>query len=194
MRNQLSKQTRSIITSIFTLTMGMFIAWEYFYEGGVTTHYLLHSEDMSNFSSWWGLLLTPIFTWVATGFIKPHTFEEAKQYKSIFLGFLILFLFGLTLSYAFLIESDMTYYLKVAALLASAFFTPVYRTECLLGHLMGLLFTFGAIIPILCGTLFWLLFQLIQNGKTTLNKVLTYKTHNSGTRNNSWVDYAFAKA
>jgi len=180
MKNQLSNKTRGLITITFTLIMGLIIAWEYFYENGVATHYLLHSKDMPGFSNWWGLVLIPIFSWVATGFIKPKTVNNKERYRSIFLGFLTLFFFGFALSYAFLMKSDMTLYLT-GALLVSAFLTPVHRVECLLGYVMSMIFVFGAIIPLLFGILFWLLFQLIHKGKIKLKQIIITNSYNSGT-------------
>lgn len=169
MKNQLSIKLRTVITGIMTLLMGIIIAWEYFYEGGVTAHYFLHSKDMPSFSNWWGLLLIPVFTFLVTGFIKPYNDEGRTRYKQIFTGFSLVVLFGLVMSYSFIIESDFTLYLTIA-LLVSVFLLPIYRLECLLGYVVGMLFTFGAIIPILFGTLFWLFFQLIHKGMSLVKK------------------------
>lgn len=177
MKNQLSSKNRAIITGIFTLIMGIFIALEHFYEGGVRTHYLLHSRDMPGFSNWWGLLLIPIFTFVISGFIKPHNVKGETRYKQIIIGFCAMVLFGLAISYSFIIESEFTLYLTIA-LLVSGFLVPVYRLECLLGYVLGMLFTFGAIIPILFGSLFWLLFQVIHKGIVLVRKLTVRQNYN----------------
>jgi hypothetical protein len=64
-------------------------------------------------------------------------------------------------------NEGMSGYLLMSVLLISLFF-PVYRAECLLGFVIGMTYTFGAILPTGIGSILaaigFLIYNLIRLG------------------------------
>jgi hypothetical protein len=67
-------------------------------------------------------------------------------------GFVGSLLFGILLSVSFRNDYEATSYLFRAMFLL-ALLLPVYRAECVLGFVLGMAFTFGAVIPTVVGAI-----------------------------------------
>ena len=150
MNQKLTIRTRIIFTGIVTILIWVHLAWDYFHEG-VPTHRILHREDLPGISNWWGGIVLPLFTWFLLNLIQKRMNENDKSninenlihFVYRFLGAL---LFGILLSFFFTIGSDIPGYMMIAIIILS-FFIPLYRPEYLLGFVLGMTYTFGAILP-----------------------------------------------
>lgn len=147
-------------TGMVTLAIWGLLAWNH-YHGGVPSHHLLAREDLPSISNWWGGLLLPLLTWFLLYRIQkrfiPENAEKLKGSKypmNIVYGFTVALFFGILLSTFFTFGySDIPGYM-IMALFPLALFFPIYRAECLLGFVIGMTFTFGAVLPTLIGSLF----------------------------------------
>ncbi len=117
--------------------------------GGVRTHYPLMREDLPALSNWWGLLVLPLFGWIA------HYFAEQENSGVGILGLRKVAFYRLVCGFAYgaLIATgfelglgQMPLYLLLGLLLGGIVY-PLYRGELMLGLVMGMTYTFGAIIP-----------------------------------------------
>ena len=141
------------------------ILWEYFH-GGVTSHHLLAREELPAISNWWGLLTIPLLTWATLSRIQGR-FKKGGAGSGHadaivaggFFGGLVLGL-SLALLWEFGLVHYMSYVLLFPLVLALVF--PVYRAECLLGFVLGMVYTFGGVLPILIGGVLTLLGLFIQ--------------------------------
>ncbi|WP_348703378.1 hypothetical protein [Tenacibaculum sp. 190524A02b] len=157
-----------LATFIFTLLL---ILREY-YSGGVITHYLLAREDLPGFSNWWGLLTVSLLAIVTLSINsrerKGKIFEiNDSQFLRRLLGG---FVFGVIIS--LLWEFDLEHILRYFILLpiVIAIFKPVHFLEYLLGFVLGMLFSFGGVLPNIIGTVLLIacfvvnkLVQIIKN-------------------------------
>ena len=50
--------------------------------------------------------------------------------------------------------------LMMIGLVVASFFIPVFRAEYLLGFVLGMTYTFGPMLPMLFGAVFWAVFAL----------------------------------
>ena len=129
------------------------LAWEHFH-GGIRSHHFLNSADMPAISNAWGALVLPLLTWFLSTYIQKRIAltsdardSSQKLPMSIVVGFLGALLFGILLSASFTNSYEtITEYLFMGVLLL-ALLLPVYRAECVLGFVLGMTFTFGAILP-----------------------------------------------
>ena len=144
---------RQYLTASITLAELAHLTWEHFH-GGIRSHHFLNSADMPAISNAWGALLLPLLTWFLSTFIQKRIAltSDAKDSSqklptSIVVGFLGAVLFGILLSASFTSGHEtITEYLFMGVLLL-ALLLPVYRPECVLGFVLGMTFTFGAILP-----------------------------------------------
>lgn len=156
MTQQLTLKTIIIFTGIVTVLIWTHLAWDYFHEG-VPTHYLLHSQDMPGISNWWGGILLPLQTWfllnlIQRGLNNDNPSETSKSFTIMVYRFIAALAFGLLLSFLFTIGSDLPGYMMIGVILIS-FFVPIYRPEYFLGFVLGMAYTFGAMLPMLFGVI-----------------------------------------
>ena len=153
MIQQRSSLSRKYVTATVTIMEVTHLAWEHFH-GGIRSHHFLNSADMPAISNAWGALLLPALAWFLSAFIQKRIAltsdardSSQKLPTSIVVGFLGALLFGILLSASFTSGYEtITEYLFMGMLLL-ALLLPVYRAECVLGFVLGMTFTFGAILP-----------------------------------------------
>lgn len=153
-------KTRIYFSGIVTCAIWTLLAWNH-YHGGVPSHHILANKDLPEISNWWGGLLLPLLTWFLLYRIQKriirHNEENAETstyYNHILYRFAGSLLFGVLLSVFFTFGySDVTGYM-ILGLFPLAMFFPIYRAECLLGFVMGMTFTFGAVLPTGIGCIF----------------------------------------
>lgn len=163
MNKKILFKTRLYITALVTLAIWSLLAWNY-YHGGVPSHSILAREDMPSISNWWGGLLLPLLTWFLLYRIQkrltdykgenssPSTFPREVVY-----GFAGALLFGVLLSTFYTLGYSEIPGLMVNSIFIIALFFPIYRAECLLGFVIGMTFTFGAVLPTGIGSIFALI-------------------------------------
>jgi hypothetical protein len=145
---------RIYLTLLVTLFIWGLLIWDYFH-GGVPSHHILAREDMPAFSNWWGGILIPVLTWFLTFRIQKRVATQHLNEipKNVWLSFLAALLFGILLSVFFMLRiSDLSGYMLLSVFVLALFF-PLYRSEYLLGFILGLVYTFGGVLPILIGSI-----------------------------------------
>jgi len=171
MNQKLTFKTRIIFTGIVTILIWGHLAWDYFHEG-VPTHHILHREDLPGISNWWGGFVLPLFTWFLLYLIQYRMNKNDKSNINSNLihfiyRFLMALLFGIVLSFFFTIGSDIPGYMMIA-IIALSFFIPLFRPEYLLGFVLGMTYTFGAILPLGIGIILTVIcfisYKFIRNG------------------------------
>ncbi|MEQ8712622.1 MAG: hypothetical protein RIC80_06375 [Cyclobacteriaceae bacterium] len=144
----LSIKLKAIIgTAAFTLAL---ITFEHF-DGGVITHYPLADDNLPGISNWWGMLTIPLLTWITFSFTgrrknNDNSRPPAHLIKNPYLlGGLV---FGAIVGLLWEIDQEaiLQYFIMLPVLLA--LFAKVYLPESLLGFALGMLYTFGGVLPI----------------------------------------------
>ena len=163
MNEQQAKRIRIYLTVAVLLAEIGHLAWEHFH-GGIASHHFLNRADMPAVSNGWGLLLLPAISWFLVGIAWRRSIataaavtinapggqaEAAGLARGVFVGFFAELLFGASLAATFSLGyQDVTSILFFGMLLLALVFR-VYRAECVLGFVLGMTFTFGAILPAL---------------------------------------------
>ena len=156
-------KARLYFTGAVSLAIWSLLAWNY-YHGGVPSHSILARADMPSISNWWGGLLLPLLTWFLLYRIQKRIaslpddqLEVVELPTNIVYGFLGALLFGILLSTFYTLGyADIPGYM-INGLFILALFVPIYRAECLLGFVIGMTFTFGAVLPTAVGSIFALI-------------------------------------
>ena len=142
-----------IITSIITILIFGLLFWQYFH-GGVPGHHILQQKDLPEISNWWGGLLLPALTWILLGRIEKRLTKQdslTQQAKNQNIAFIRLFLLGLI--FGILIAVSFTNGYKIFldnvlyVFLVLSLIFPIYYSEFILGFILGMTYTFGAILP-----------------------------------------------
>lgn len=158
---KLPLKLRILITTIVALLVWGHIAWDHFH-GGIPTHYLLHDDNLPGIPNWLGAIVLPFFTWFLLYRIhkridKPGIPVASKSIHKVLFRFSAAFLVSVSIAIFFTMEIDIIEYI-MGSIFILAFFFPLYKSEYLVGWVLGSTFTFGAIIPIGFGSIFALIF------------------------------------
>jgi len=152
--NHFKRITVYLISIVIIFELGH-LFWDHF-NGGVLSHHLLNRSDFPAISNWWGIIILPFLAWFSTVRIKKRiTFESedvsvaTKIPNEILVGFFGMLIVSVLQSIAFKFGyGNITKYMALGVLLVGLFL-PIYRTECILGHVLGAAFTFGPVIPVI---------------------------------------------
>lgn len=143
---------RAILTACALLAELAHLGWEHLH-GGVAAHHLLNRADMPAISNWWGLLLVPAITWFLVGRIQRRMSMQSRTFASehrippaVLAGFVGALAWGAALALAFTMKYAGVSYIFLG-LFAISVFVPTYRAEYVLGFVLGMTFTFGAVLP-----------------------------------------------
>ncbi len=172
MQRQKLKKIRAIIVSIVTFLIFGFLFWEHFH-GGVTSHYILHQQDLPSVSNWWSGLLLPILTWFLLSRIEKRLNKQSLQtqqtnnpIRKVVLIFLIGLVFGVLLSTSFTNEYKPFLDNVLYILIVLCFIIPVFYSEFILGFILGMTYTFGALLPtifiLIIASLGFLIYRFIR--------------------------------
>ena len=165
MTNSPSFKTRLYLTGSVTIAIWSLLLWNHFH-GGIPSHHILARRDLPEISNVWGGLLLPLLTWFLLYRIKIRT-EKTDSKAKIFYGFLSALAFGILLATSFTLGFKIEKYmlLSVSPL---ALLLPIYRSEYLLGFVLGMTFTFGGVLPTVIGSILILisavLYLLVRRG------------------------------
>lgn len=174
MNHKTFSATRFFITILVTIAIWCLLAWNYFH-GGVPSHHVLNDPGLPAISNWWGGLLLPVLTWALLYRVEIRiksaqigAAESPTYPPSIFYRMGAALLYGIVVAASFAWDyTDITGYL-ILAVLPPALFFPLYRAECLLGFVLGMSYTFGAVLPTAIGTILVLacaiLYLLVRRG------------------------------
>lgn len=135
---------------LVTLAIWGLLLWDYLH-GGVPTHHILQREDLPGFSNWLGGILIPLLSWFLFYRIAKRISTDSPNFKfsvTILYAFISALGFGILLSVFFTLNyTEIPFYMMVGLLITALFF-PIYRAECFLGFVTGMIFTFGGVLPI----------------------------------------------
>jgi len=176
---KLSLRLRIIITAFVTLLVWGHIGWDHL-DGGIPTHYLLHDDNLPGIPNWLGGIVFPFFIWFLL--YRIHKRIDAgediasESLRAVVIRFLLAMGVAIAISVFFTLEIGLIDYI-MPAIFVLAFIFPLYKSEYLLGWVVGSAFTFGAIIPIGFGSLFALVFFVVYKAtRAILNFFRAKKT------------------
>lgn len=145
--------TKILITGIVTILILGLLLWQNLH-GNVPSHHILNQEDLPKISNWWGALLLPMLTWLLLSKIENRISKQGllpQQEKSQNIRILGLFLlgliFGIVLATSFIKDYKPFLDNVLYILLALCLIVPIYYSEFIFGFVLGMTYTFGAILP-----------------------------------------------
>lgn len=131
------------------------LLWEHL-NGGVLSHHLLNNSEYPAISNWWEIAILTLLAWFSTTRLKKRiSFQsddvsaDRKIPKGILIGFFGMLLASLFQSVAFEFGYENITMYTALGVLVIGLFLPIYRAECILGHVLGATFTFGPVIPLI---------------------------------------------
>lgn len=142
-----------LFTAAALLFEALHLGMEYL-SGGVQAHHLLNNPGLPAISNWWGFLVMPTLAWFLIGRIQRRV-QEVNAYQAdaprvvpaaVIVAFIASLAYGAVLSFAFISGFEAISYVFLAAFAVSVL-VPTYRAEYILGFVLGMTFTFGAILP-----------------------------------------------
>jgi hypothetical protein len=136
---------RLMLTALALVSELAHLGWEHTH-GGVLAHHLLNRADLPAISNWWGLLLIPALTWYLVGRMQRRLSQGSASRQALLAGFLGALAYGTSLALAFTMGQEIVTYLFLG-LIVAALLAPAYRAEYVLGFVLGMTFTFGAVLP-----------------------------------------------
>ena len=152
------------------MAISSLLAWNH-YHGGVPSHHILARKDLPEISNWWGGLLLPVLTWFLLYRVQKRLMKNSDEKSQVstfpvhtLYGFAGALLFGILLSTFFTLGYAAIPGYMMNGLFILALFFPIYRAECLLGFVIGMTFTFGAVLPTVIGSILALIGAVIHLG------------------------------
>lgn len=168
-----------LITSGAFALVGVHLAWEMAH-GGVVSHHFLGRSDMPAISNWWGILLVPALAWfVASRVLGRAGRDPDDRLIPATIG-RALPAFGMALVYGGLLAASFSFGFGLEKYLFFGLFLiglalPIYRGECVLGFVLGMMFTFGGILPLVVAafvaTVSWAAHAMFRCGKKAVQQM-----------------------
>lgn len=138
------------LTAIVALAEAVHLAYEHF-DGGIVSHHLLNDPGLPAIWNGWGLLVLPLIAWIASKRAFERSASGWRMRSAFVLPLGAALLAGIMLSTAFSFGREDVAGVVLIGLLLSAFVTRAYRAEYLLGFVLGMALTFGALLPTFIG-------------------------------------------
>lgn len=129
------------------------LAWEHAH-GGIVSHHLLARPDLPAVWNGWGLVVLPALAWFVTGRVARRIARHIDRRRAVrvaWLGFGVAAAAGAALSVAFVSGVEDAAFAVLVSALVLGLLLPAYRAACLLGFVLAMTFTFGAVLPLLIG-------------------------------------------
>ena len=157
MDNQQLTTYKSLFTAVISITIWGMLIWQFNHEG-VPSHYLFQNPELPELSNWWGGLILPALSWFTLSHVQKVLLslpnEDAVHHaKKVAIHFLIALGYGAMLSYAFVHGYKSFTSVIFPAILFFAIFFKVYKIEFILGFILSMSITFGAVLPMIFGTI-----------------------------------------
>lgn len=149
------------VTAAITFMLGCLLGFQHL-SGGVPAHHLLARTDLPVVSNWWGLLTLLALSWFLLGRIERRLSHEPANKMLMAAGSALFF--GVTLALFFVFGPGEVPGYMAQALFLIAVFYPIYRAECVLGFVLGMTFTFGAVLPTIFAAVVAAISALIFHG------------------------------
>ena len=119
--------------------------------GGVRSHNLLDRRDLPSVSNWFGLIVPPLLGWLLDVRLRNHQASVTKFGLPTSIGICVVgsLLYGAALAASFAVGvAGVTSGLFFGLFLVAAIL-PIYHVEYIFGFVVGMTFTFGAVLPVL---------------------------------------------
>lgn len=143
--------SRSTLAALALMAEALHLGWEALH-GGIASHHLLQRADLPGLSNAWGLLLLPaLAAWAAGSLHRANASTRRAAWIPAASGFALALLMGAALALAFQLQLQALTEALFFSLLALAVLLPAHRPECLFGFVLGMSWTFGAVLPTLVG-------------------------------------------
>ena len=144
---------RTNLTMSIAMVMALLLAWQHV-NGGVPAHHLLADPGLPALSNWWGLLTLPLLAWFLLGRIDARRKADPAAAPRMTAAFGGALLFGATLAALFTAGHTGATDAMALSVFALALFLPLYRAEYVLGFVLGMTWSFGAILPMIAAAVF----------------------------------------
>lgn len=148
-------RTPALLAVATLLFAAAHLAFEHF-NGGVRSHHLLDRADLPAISNWFGLIVLPALgALLGIRILRARAASARTRLPAgVWLGLVSGVAYGAALAVSFeLGVSAFTSGLFLGLFLLAAAL-PIYRAECVLGFVLGMTFTFGAVLPTLVAAVF----------------------------------------
>lgn len=133
--------------------MALLLGWQHF-NGGVPSHHLLADPGLPQLSNWWGLLTLPLLAWFLLGRIERRRGAAPRAAHGDGAAFTGALVFGAVLSLLFTAGRHEATGIMAQAVFVIALLYPVHRAACVLGFVLGMTWTFGAVLPMIAAGVF----------------------------------------
>jgi len=124
------------------------LSWEA-QHGGIRVHHFMNRSDLPGLHNAWGLMVLPLLAFWATTRVRRRRCGKTQW----IVGSTVALFLGGALSVGFHLGAESftagTFFITILL----AIVLPGYRAECLLGWVLGMSWTFGAVLPTFIGTL-----------------------------------------
>lgn len=160
-------KTGLYILGAISISIWGLLLWDYLWMG-VPSHHLLANEELPAISNWWGALTIPVASYLLLNRIKKRISFEDGSVSSAFIKrliypFLIALIYALSIAIAFSTgNTEISGFLFMGIFVIALFF-PIYRSEYFLGFMIGLVYTFGGVLPVIIGTVLAIACYLIYH-------------------------------
>jgi len=143
---------RALLAALALLAEGLHLGWEATH-GGIVSHHLFQHADLPGLSNAWGLLVLPaLAAWAAGRWpARSAASTTTRARRQVALGFALPLMLGAALSLAFSFQQQTLTEILFFSLMLLAVLLPAHRPESLLGFVLGMSWTFGALLPTLIG-------------------------------------------
>ncbi len=152
-RRQSRSNINVLLTGIVTVFVLSLLICEHFH-GGVASHHILQQQNLPAISNWWNGLILPTLTWFLIDKTEKRIGKQSSQGQPtnnlqrqalrLFitgLGLGVLIATSFTNGYTAFLD-NVPYIILVLSLII-----PIYYAEFILGFILGMTYTFGAILP-----------------------------------------------
>lgn len=150
MTTKTQRRTPGFVALFSIIFVAALLAHEHF-NGGVRSHHLLDRRDLPSISNWFGLVVLPLLGWLLDVRVRNLVTSVTRFGSPIGIGICVggSLLYGAVLATSFQIgASGMTSGLFFGLFLLAAVL-PIYHVEYIFGFVVGMTFTFGAVLPVL---------------------------------------------
>jgi hypothetical protein len=160
MMNQITlKKTGLLLLATVSIGIWALLIWEYSH-GGVPSHSFLARKDMPSISNWWGGLLLPLLTYFSLNRVQKRLFMgdnnpiSPQKLQSVLVLFIAGLLYAGSMAYCFVTDKEDINGILFPGLFLLALIFPLFRAEFFLGFVIGMTYTFGAILPSFIASVF----------------------------------------
>ncbi|HEY4561263.1 MAG TPA: hypothetical protein VIG54_11035 [Lysobacter sp.] len=141
---------RLAVTASVAIAEAAHLAWEATH-GGIVSHHMLGDPSMPAMWNGWGLLVLPAIAWFASARLVRPSGRGWRLHHAALLRLVAALAAGIAMSAVFTAgRSDLAGYVLLSIAL-SGLVVRAYRIEYLLGFVLGMAYTFGALIPTIIG-------------------------------------------